>query len=880
MPSDAVLPVASQSYSFEMDNNSLDFVHFNCFKIKWIQKLKVYEAHSRYYIVGSNISETTFRILKIDRTDPWELVIIEDGIDYTAVQMSMTLEKLHLGNTSSTGKKRGFSEKNKAHGIVGFVRFVEGYYMILITKQSKVAEISGHSIYKIEDTAMVYIPNSDSAKNDPDEPRYLKIFQTVDLSSNFYFSYSYDLTNTLQHNLIMIKKNLNDKQKPCHLKARTCRKGKSLQPCERFVWNKSLLKGFSSCNVSSTWILPIIHGHVCQSCVSIYGQPIYVTLIGRRSSNYAGTRFMKRGCNINGDVANEVETEQIVYCASTSSIHLTPLTSYVQHRGSVPIHWQQDISANVVPSKPPINITTDNPYAQATAHHFSQMMERFGSPIVVLNLVRKRERRFRESVLGHEYKCAVEYLNQFLKTEQQIKYHAFDMAHLARGAKSNVLLKLASLGEQSLQHTGFFQSKPDLFSETLNKDARWKAVGGSRLGGYHIQTGVLRTNCVDCLDRTNSAQFVAGKCALAYQLFSLGVLDQPTLEFDTDVTRLFEEMYEAHGDIIALQYGGSQLVHTIQSYRRTVAPWASHSRDIVTTLSRYYTNTFSDADKQSAINLFLGVFRPSKNQEPLWEISTDHYLHNHDLQVLQSFSCLSYTQWWNPAVLRSLPLPSQLCESIEDCYSEPAAKLCHDLRDFSEDHCDECVDWYADLYNPSKLTVFDDCFALGITNTLSRSISAGYTNPSPFTIRSENWQELKHKQPPTSPTGSSNESSDSEEDEWPSKRDSLNSDDLVNYSKLYATMPWLRTPTLKDFSTKVMYGIDLENTTSPQDRDKYERYLGFEDYYEPVHYSENLYSIPDKINPQSLKIYEDTVFHRYHVDRQFYVDYLNKLKKV
>ena len=57
-------------------------------------------------------------------------------------------------------------------------------------------------------------------------------------------------------------------------------------------------------------------------------------------------------------------------------------------------------------------------------------------------------------------------------------------------------------------------------------------------------------------------------------------------------------MFEAHGDIIALQYGGSQLVHTIQSYRRTVAPLASHSRDIVTTISRYYTNAFSDADKQ------------------------------------------------------------------------------------------------------------------------------------------------------------------------------------------------------------------------------------------------------------------------------------------
>lgn len=35
----------------------------------------------------------------------------------------------------------------------------------------------------------------------PLEQRYLKMFTNIDLKSNFYFSYSYDLTRTLQHNL-------------------------------------------------------------------------------------------------------------------------------------------------------------------------------------------------------------------------------------------------------------------------------------------------------------------------------------------------------------------------------------------------------------------------------------------------------------------------------------------------------------------------------------------------------------------------------------------------------------------------------------------------------------------------------------------------------
>lgn len=82
-----------------------------------------------------------------------------------------------------------------------------------------------------------------------------------------------------------------------------------------------------------------------------------------------------------------------------------------------------------------------------------------------------------------------------------------------------------------------------------------------------LQTGIIRTNCIDCLDRTNTAQFAIGKCALGYQLFALGVVNTPKLEFDSDCVRMLEELYEDHGDTLALQYGGSQLVHRIKTYR-------------------------------------------------------------------------------------------------------------------------------------------------------------------------------------------------------------------------------------------------------------------------------------------------------------------------
>lgn len=53
-----------------------------------------------------------------------------------------------------------------------------------------------------------------------------------------------------------------------------------------------------------------------------------------------------------GDVANEVETEQILCDASVMSFTAGSYSSYVQVRGSVPLYWSQDISTMM--PKPPI----------------------------------------------------------------------------------------------------------------------------------------------------------------------------------------------------------------------------------------------------------------------------------------------------------------------------------------------------------------------------------------------------------------------------------------------------------------------------------------------------------------------------------------------
>jgi phosphatidylinositol 3,5-bisphosphate 5-phosphatase len=114
---------------------------------------------------------------------------------------------------------------------------------------------------------------------------------------------------------------------------------------------------------------------------------------------------LKRGANDQGDVANEVETEQIV-------IDGKRMCGFVQMRGSIPSHWSQDIS-KIVP-KPPISLDLSDPYSETSGKHFSRLLYHYGAPVIILNLVKKREKRKHESILTEEITSSIRYLNQFL----------------------------------------------------------------------------------------------------------------------------------------------------------------------------------------------------------------------------------------------------------------------------------------------------------------------------------------------------------------------------------------------------------------------------------------------------------------------------------
>ena len=75
-------------------------------------------------------------------------------------------------------------------------------------------------------------------------------------------------------------------------------------------------------------------------------------------------------------------------------------------------------------------------------------------------------------------------------------------------------------------------------------------------------------------------------------MHALGIIPSTELFFDTDCVRMLDALYEDQGDTISLQYGGSNMVHRVQTYRKTDL-LAAHSNDILQTLARYYKNSFS-----------------------------------------------------------------------------------------------------------------------------------------------------------------------------------------------------------------------------------------------------------------------------------------------
>lgn len=216
-------------------------------------------------------------------------------------------------------------------------------------------------------------------------------------------------------------------------------------------------------------------------------------------------------------------------CAGRDSGTGRPLLSaVVQMRGSIPLYWSQDPSPLNV--KPMIQLQNFDPLCESTALHFDDLSDRYGNPAVVLNLVKSHERTPHESVLGDEFKRTIKLLNDKLRPpEKAIVYHSFDFTYVfKRKGFEYVVPELRPILDDCYRQTGLFVFNPHGRAATQSADGH---------EGVHVrlQRGLLRTNCIDCLDRTNAVQCIYGLLVLGAQLKELDLSDTDEVDLDSSM---------------------------------------------------------------------------------------------------------------------------------------------------------------------------------------------------------------------------------------------------------------------------------------------------------------------------------------------------------
>jgi hypothetical protein len=111
-----------------------------------------------------------------------------------------------------------------------------------------------------------------------------------------------------------------------------------------------------------------------------------------------------------------------------------------------------------------------------------------------------------------------------------------------------------------------------------------------------MQKGVIRTNCIDCLDRTNVAQ----------QTICLKAIKELTETKDQTWLESFIYAWAMAGDLISRQYSGTESVltkYTLKGYQNLY----DKIEQKMISVKRWKKQNFSDDFKQECILIMQGL---------------------------------------------------------------------------------------------------------------------------------------------------------------------------------------------------------------------------------------------------------------------------------
>ena len=491
--------------------------------------------------------------------------------------------------------------------------------------------LKGHMVYKV--IATEFLPLRERSLQDPEEETYRSLLQKLLKSGPMYFSYSFDITNSFQ------------RQAQASLSAPLWKRAD-----DRFFWNRFIqtdLIDFRNGNAETgmkyragpqpgvdAFILPVMFGMMRITNTRIKSTPLTFTLITRRSRHRAGTRYFSRGIDDQGHVSNFNETEQIVVLNDESgglggfaggggmqngkvggNENEVQVMSFVQTRGSVPVYWAE---VNTLHYTPNLQVRGVETAVGAAQKHFDEQIQVYGDNFLV-NLVNQKGR---EDRVKRAYEQMVKTLvssplerrqtDQYTDEKMHIveptqKEHEFDRLHYVYFDFHNETKGLKWHHAQLLLE----QLKPGLIRGQYFRGVDMPGDAQGRLEVRNQQTAVVRTNCMDCLDRTNVVQTMLARWTLTRQLTDIGVLKPGESADDDEAFQdFFRNIWADNADVVSKSYSGTGALKT--DFTRTGnRTRAGALQDLNNSITRYVRNNFADGPRQDSFDLLLGAYLPS-----------------------------------------------------------------------------------------------------------------------------------------------------------------------------------------------------------------------------------------------------------------------------
>ncbi|PFH46638.1 hypothetical protein AMATHDRAFT_69424 [Amanita thiersii Skay4041] len=510
-------------------------------------------------------------------------IFLPDGVDAPALMIHRSSGEVALQHWKESISSAARRSGRNIYGILGIISLTLSDYVILLTGRELQGRLMGHDIYRATKFDILPINPNISAYNSPHpvEAHLLALVRSHLEGGNFLFSYDWDLTRRLQ----------------TQWETRDTDTVKALYEVvdDKFFWNKFLQSRLIEAAILKqkkdlgSYILPLVYGTFDIRPAFINGRHMQLGLISRRSRYRAGTRYFRRGVDHSGHVANFNESEQLLLVEKQSSAGgqdddaFAIKVSFVQIRGSIPIFWAE---VNTLRYKPDLQIMDLQETLDAMRMHLQEQVSKYGEQAIV-NLVNQK---------GHELpvKEAFErYISQL--NLPSVKYHHFDFHRECKNMRWDRISILIDQIKDELEEQGYFQ------------------LNASQTTPVRVQSGTVRTNCMDNLDRTNVVQAALAKWTLNKMLQNLGIIPEGAGVDDYEpFSKDFREIWADHGDGIARAYGGSDALKS--DYTRTNKRTRKGLlEDGYKSVIRYLKNNYFDGARQDAFDLVTGSYIPRKN---------------------------------------------------------------------------------------------------------------------------------------------------------------------------------------------------------------------------------------------------------------------------